>query len=74
MIPDIPDPEMMKHAMDNAECYVPSDIENEELRNKLAHSIRKFYFDDKPIAIENVTNFANVSYDACLHWSIYPRG
>lgn len=60
-IPDIEDPKNMKRVMDDPECYVPGDIENKELRNKLASSIRKFYFDDKPIAIDNVSNFVDVS-------------
>lgn len=51
----------MKLVMVDTDRYVPTDIEDQDLRNDMAKSIREFYFDDKPVSNENISNFVNVS-------------
>lgn len=36
-------------------------MRNEVFKKDMAKSVRKFYFDDKPVGLENISNFVDVS-------------
>nr|BAD91555.1 carboxylesterase [Athalia rosae] len=56
-------PETMNAAYEDTARYVPRDIKNEEFRNALGKSIRTFYFEDKPIGTDNISNLVDLYTD-----------